>query len=79
MVLPSAEPQDWERALAGLHFPLSIEELRKRLREVGGLDSEVHAMIGRLERDAYDSIDQLVNEIRSFYQADGVPADKLPL
>jgi hypothetical protein len=79
MVQPSAEPQDWERTLNGLHFPLSLVEFMKRAREVGGVDSEVHAVIGRLQHDSYDSLEQLTQEIRDIYTADGVPADKLPV
>ena len=79
MVQPSAEPQDWERTLTGLHFPLSLVEFMKRAREVGGVDSEVHGVIGRLQRDAYDSLDELTQEIREIYIADGVAPEKLPL
>ena len=79
MVQPSAEPQDWERVLEGLHFPLSLVEYKKRAREVGGVDSEVHTMIGRLKSYSYDSLDQLTQEIRALYVADGVSSDKLPL
>jgi hypothetical protein len=79
MVQPSAEPQDWERTLRGLHFPLSLVEFMKRAREVGGVDSEVHGVIGRLQQDSYDSLDQLTQEIREIYAADGVAPDKLPL
>ena len=76
---PSAEPQDWDRSLEGLHFPLSLVEIIKRARDVGGVDSEVHQVIGRLQRDSYDSPEQLVQEVRDIYVADGVPPDKLPL
>jgi hypothetical protein len=79
MVQPSAEPQDWERTLRRLHFPLSLVEFMKRAREVGGVDSEVHGVIGRLQQDSYDSLDQLTQEIREIYAADGVAPDKLPL
>jgi hypothetical protein len=36
-------------------------------------------MLGRLTRDSYDLLEQLVDEIRALYLADGVAADKLPL
>jgi hypothetical protein len=79
MVQPSAESQDWERTLHGLHFPLSLDELMKRAREVGGVDSEVHRVIGRLHDDSFESLDELVQAVREIYLADGIPADKLPV
>jgi hypothetical protein len=79
MVQPSAERQDWERVLSAFHFPLSLVQIRKQAREVGGVDSEVHAMIGRLQSDTYDSLEQLMQDIREIYTADGVAPDKLPL
>jgi hypothetical protein len=77
--LPRAEPKDWEEVLAMLHFPASLSELTKSARDRGGLDYEVHELIGRLSRDEYDTRDQFVEEIRRLYLAGGVPADKLPL
>jgi hypothetical protein len=79
MVQPRAEPKDWEDVLEYLSFPASLSEVMKRARDIGGLDSEVHDVIGRLDADTYETRDQFVDEIRRIYLADGVAADKLPL
>jgi hypothetical protein len=79
MVQPRAEPKDWEEVVEYLRFPASLSQIMKGARDIGGLDLEVHEMIGRLSRDSYDSREQLVDEIRQFYLADGVAADKIPL
>jgi hypothetical protein len=77
--LPRAEPKDWEEALDMLDFPASLSEIMKKARDRGGLDHEVHELIGRLGRDAYDTREQFVDEIRRLYLGDGVSPDKLPL
>jgi hypothetical protein len=78
-MLPNAEPKDWEEVLELLHFPASLSEIMKRARDIGGIDSEVHEIIGRLPRDAYDAREEFVQDIREVYLADGIPSDKLPL
>ena len=79
MVQPRAEPQDWERVLERIEFPISLPALITYARDVGGVDLEVHEVIGRLTRDSYDSLEQLVQDVRDIYLADGIPPDKLPL
>jgi len=79
MVQPRAEPKDWEEALALLHFPASLSEIKKHARDVGGIDSEVHAIIGRLPRDSYDAREDFLQDIREIYLADGIAPDKLPV
>jgi hypothetical protein len=39
---PRAEPKDWEEVLDLLHFPASLSEIKKRARDIGGIDHEVH-------------------------------------
>jgi hypothetical protein len=68
--LPRAEPKDWEEVLAYLHFPTSVSQIMKGARDIGGLDSEVHEMIGRLNLDEYDSQEQFVDEVRRLYLSD---------
>ena len=77
--MPRAEPKDWEEVLEYLHFPASLSQIMKGARDIGGLDYEVHEMIGRLSEDAYDTREQFVEEIRQLYLADGIAPDKLPL
>jgi hypothetical protein len=79
MVQPSAEQQDWERVLERLVFPISLPALIRYSRDVGGVDEEVHEVLSRLGRESYDSLEQLVQDVRDIYLADGVPQDKLPL
>jgi Protein of unknown function (DUF2795) len=78
-MLPSAEPKDWEEVLELLRFPASLSEIMKRARDIGGIDSEVHETIGRLPRDSYDTREEIVQDIRELYLADGIAPDKLPL
>jgi hypothetical protein len=79
MVQSRAEPQDWERVLERLEFPISLPALIRHARDVGGVDLEVHEMLSRLTRDSYDSREQLVDEIRGLYLGGGIAPDKLPL
>ena len=78
-MLPRSEPKDWEDVLALLHFPASLSEITKSARDIGGIDFEVHEIIGRLPRDSYDTLDDFVHDIREIYKSDGIAEDKLPL
>ena len=77
-MLPGAEPKDWEEVLELLEFPASLSEIMKRARDIGGIDREVHEIIGRLPRDRYDSLEEFLQDIREIYLADGIAPDKLP-
>jgi hypothetical protein len=77
-MLPRAEPKDWEEVLELLEFPASLSEIMKRARDIGGIDREVHEIIGRLPRDRYDSLEEFLQDIREIYLADGIAPDKLP-
>ena len=79
MLQPRAEPQDWAKVLERIEFPISLPALITYARDVGGVDLEVHDVLGRLTRDSYDSLEQLVDEIRGFYLDDGIAPDNLPL
>ena len=78
-MLPRAEPKDWEEVLELLEFPASLSEIKKHARDIGGIDHEVHEIIGRLPRDRYDSLEGFLTDIREIYLADGIAQDKLPL
>ena len=78
-MLPRAEPKDWEEVLELLEFPASLSEIMKRARDIGGIDHEVHEIIGRLPRDSYDSLDDLLQDVREIYLADRIAPDKLPV
>ena len=79
MVQPRAEPQDWEKVLERIEFPISLPALVRYAHDVGGVDLEVHEVLSRLSQESYDSLEQLVQEVRDIYLADGIPPDKLPL
>jgi len=51
----------------------------KHARDIGGIDHEVHEIIGRLPRDRYDSREDFLQDIREIYLADGIAPDKLPV
>lgn len=76
---PHAGKRDYELALHGIEFPVSLSAIMRRARDVGGIDHEVHEMIGRLQRDSYDSREQLVQEIRELYLAAGSSPEALPI
>jgi len=78
-MLPRAEPKDWEEVLELLDFPASLSEVKKRARDIGGIDHEVHEIIGRLPRERYDSREDFLQDIREIYLADGIAPDKLPV
>jgi len=78
-MLPRAEPKDWEEVLELLEFPASLSEINNRARDIGGIDHEVHEIIGRLPRDRYDSREDFLKDIREIYLSDGIAPDKLPV
>jgi Protein of unknown function (DUF2795) len=78
-MLPRAEPKDWEEVLELLEFPASLSEINNRARDIGGIDHEVHEIIGRLPRDSYDSLEDFLQDVRQVYLDDGIAPDKLPL
>ena len=78
-MLLRAEPKDWEEILELLEFPASLSEIMKRARDIGGIDHEVHEIIGRLPRDRYDSLEDFLKDIRKTYLADGIAPDKFPV
>jgi hypothetical protein len=77
--IPAAEPADYERALAGVDFPASKYAILERVRDTGGLDSEVIDMLERLPRDEYETMDELAAGLRALYVEDGYDATVLPL
>jgi len=78
-MLPRADPKDWAEVLELIEFPASLSEINKRARDIGGIDHEVHEIIGRLPRDRYDSLEDFLKDIRKTYLADGIAPDKFPV
>jgi hypothetical protein len=79
MAQPNASRRDFERALEGVEYPASYSEITKRARDIGGIDREVHEMIGRLPDRQYDSLEDLFAELRRAYVEWGAPADLVPV
>jgi len=57
----------------------SFDHMVERARDKGGLDHEVIAMLERLPKDEYETIETLTAAIREMYIADGYDASALPL
>ena len=79
MVQPHASKQQYEKAFEGLEFPTSLSAIMKRARDVGGIDSEVHEMIGRLPDRQYESLEDLFGALRGAYTEARVPASAIPV
>ena len=76
---PAAQHGEYDRALEGVEFPASKFEILERARDKGGLDHEVIAMLERLPRDEYETLDELTGAVREMYIADGYDASALPV
>jgi hypothetical protein len=79
MVQPHASKGQYERALEGVHFPASLSEIMKRARDIGGIDREVHEMIGRLPDRQFESLEDLFGELRRAYAEAHVPTEVIPV
>jgi hypothetical protein len=78
-VKPHAGKQDYQRAFAGLYFPISRDGVIRGARDKGGVDREVAAVIGRLTRSRFQSLEELQESVREVYLAFGVEAEQLPI
>ena len=76
---PQATKRDFDVAFEGLDFPVSLSEIRRYAKDRGGISREVDEIIGLLGRDSYDSLEQLLQDIREAYVQRGVPPDELPV
>jgi hypothetical protein len=76
---PHAGKRDYERAFEGLVFPTSLSAVMKAARDKGGLDREVHEVIGRLRDREYASLDDLFAAVRAVYLHGGVPQEQAPV
>ncbi|MGE0227600.1 MAG: DUF2795 domain-containing protein [Dehalococcoidia bacterium] len=68
---PRATREDYERALAGLEYPVSRAAVVRNARDHGGLDTEVAAFLEQLPDRAFDSFSDLVQAIRTLYDPRG--------
>lgn len=77
--VPSAQPDDWERALRGVDFPGAKVAIIRDVRENGGIDTEVLRLLDRLPGKDYETREELIADIRALYIADGVAPNSLPI
>ena len=76
---PAAQPDDWERALRGVDFPAAKVAVIRNVREIGGIDHEVLTMLDRLPQNEYETLEDMLADVRALYVADGVPQNSLPV
>lgn len=53
------DPRDLERALEGLDFPTSRDAVVRTAMDKGGINGNVHVLLGRIPDQPYESRDQL--------------------
>ena len=78
-VRPHARKQDYQRAFAGFHFPISRDAVIRGARDKGGVDREVAAIVGRLPSSRFRSLEELHQNVRDVYLALGVDGEQLPI
>ena len=65
---PRATLEDYERALAGLQYPVSKPAVIRKARDHGGIDTEVTRTLERLPDLSFGSFTELLEAIRTLYQ-----------
>ena len=78
-VRPHARKQDYQRAFAGFHFPISRDAVIRGARDKGGVDREVAAIIGRLHSSRFRTLEELHQGVREVYLSLGVDGEQLPI
>ena len=76
---PHATRQDFEIALSGLEYPVSVDALVRHARDHGGVDTEVEAVVAQLPDRPYESAEDLTAALRAVYLQQGVPEESVPL
>ena len=77
--IPAAQPDDWERALRGVGFPSAKVAIIRDVHENGGIDREVLNLLDRLPKDSYDTLDEMLADVRALYVEDGFAPNALPV
>lgn len=67
MEIKNAEVDEFLKGLAGIDFPTSRSAIINKLRDQGGLDTEVITVANELEDRTYDSLDDVGASIRRIY------------
>ncbi len=76
---PNATPGDIGRALDGLAYPVSADEVLRHARDQGGVDREVAQVLERIPARSYRDEHDLREAIRAVYLLEGVPPDAVPI
>jgi hypothetical protein len=63
--------QEYIAALAGLDFPASKAGIVRKAMDKGGIDAEVHHVLGQVDDRTYESWEDLQGEIERVYASGG--------
>lgn len=77
--VPAAQPDDWEHALRGVDFPAAKVAIIRDVHENGGIDREVLNMLDRLPKNSYDTLEEMLADVRALYIEDGFDPNALPV
>ena len=78
-VQPHAGKQDYNKAIAGLEFPISRDGLLRGTKDKGGIDREVAMILDMLQDNKFNSEDELFQKIRHIYLSIGALAEDIPI
>ena len=78
-VQPHAGKQDYNKAIAGLEFPISRDGLLRGTKDKGGIDREVAMILSMLQDNKFNSEEELFQKIRYIYLAIGALAEDIPI
>jgi hypothetical protein len=67
MEIKNAEVEEFLKGLAGIDFPTSRSAIINKVRDQGGLDTEVITVANQLEDRTYESLDDVGAAIRRIY------------
>ena len=78
-VQPHAGKQDYNKAIAGLEFPISRDGLLRGTKDKGGIDREVAMILDMLQDNKFNSEEELFQKIRYIYLSIGALAEDIPI
>ncbi len=76
---PHASKSDYNKALAGFHYPISKDAITRMAADKGGLDREVRRILAQIPARKYNSAEEVQDAVRWVYLMNGVPEDALPI
>jgi hypothetical protein len=66
-----ANEDEYLMAIAGVDFPVSKSAVLRKAMDKGGIDGEVHRVLGQVEDRSYESWEDLRGEIDRVYASGG--------